>query len=86
VDKSIAYLRPQLASLNAPMSLAWAILGLHAWRENLEQPRERIRAVLARQRECGPYDTTSLCLLLLAWHCRAGLVDFFERAGTQDKI
>jgi len=85
VEKSIAYLRAELASLNAPMSLAWAILGLRAWQETLEQPREQILGVLARQEESGPYDTVSLSLLLLAWHCQAGLVQFFEHAGSQDK-
>jgi hypothetical protein len=85
VDKSIIYLHSQLASLNAPMSLAWAILGLHAWLENPEQPHERILGLLARQDEYGPYDTTSLSLLLLAWHCAAGLVCFLERAASRDE-
>jgi len=85
VEKSIAWLRAELASVSAPMSLAWAILGLHAWQEKLEQPREQILGVLARQEESGPYDTVSLSLLLLAWYCPAGLVQFLEHAGSQDK-
>jgi len=82
VQTSIAYLRPRLASLNAPMSLAWALLGLHAWRETMEQPEEHLARVLARQGQLGPPDTFSLSLLLLAGHCRAGLVDFFARADS----
>ena len=78
VEKSIAYLRSQLPALNAPMSLAWAILGLHAWQETIEQPQERILQVLARQQQLGPHDTFSLSLLLLAWHCQAGLVRYLE--------
>jgi len=78
VEKSIAYLRSQLPALHAPMSLAWAILGLHAWQETIDQPRERILQVLGRQERLGPYDTFSLSLLLLAWHCNAGLVRFRE--------
>jgi hypothetical protein len=77
VQRSIAYLQSQLPALNAPMSLAWAILGLHAWQESLEQPHERILQALARQ-QLGPYDTFSLSLLLLAWHCDAGLVRYLE--------
>ena len=85
VRNSIAYLRSQLPALNAPMSLAWAILGLHAWQETLEQPHERILQVLARQQQLGPYDTFSLSLLLLAWHCDAGLVRYLEDKGQATK-
>lgn len=78
VQRSIEYLRSQLPTLNAPMSLAWAILGLHAWQETLDQPHERILQVLASQEQLGPYDTFSLGLLLLAWHCDTGLVRHLE--------
>jgi len=85
VQRSIDYLRARLPTLNAPMSLGWAILALHAWQETLDQPRERIRRVLARQEQGGPYDTFCLSLLRLAWHCRAGLVRFLEEQGTGKK-
>ncbi len=85
VEKSIAYLRSRLPSLNAPISLAWAILGLHAWQEPIEQPQERIAQVLDRQGQLGPHDTFSLSLLLLAWHCRAGLTRFFEERKPMAK-
>ncbi len=85
VEKSIEYLRSRLPSLNAPISLAWAVLGLRAWQELVEGPEERIAQLLDRQGRLGPYDTFSLCLLLLAWHCRAGLVHFFERPDSQGK-
>lgn len=81
VERSIAYLRTQLPTLNAPMSLGWAILGLHAWQETLDQPHERIAQILSRQERLGPYDTFSLSLLLLAWHGRAGLVHYLESTG-----
>ena len=74
VEESIAYLRSQLPALKAPMSLGWAILGLHAWQETIEQPQERILKVLERQGQFGPYDTFGLSLLLLAWHCQTGLI------------
>lgn len=78
VQNSIAYLRSQLPVLNAPMSVAWAILGLHAWQETLDESHERIVQILARQEKLGPHDTFSLSLLLLAWHCDAGLVRLLE--------
>ncbi len=81
VARSIAYLRSQLPLLHAPMSLSWAILGLHAWQETLDRPQEQIRQALARQEQLGPYDTFCLGLLLLASHCPAGLVRFLEDKG-----
>ena len=85
VKNSIAYMQSEAALLHAPMSLAWAILGLHAWSEIVDRPQERILQSLARQEEFGPYDTVPLSLLVLAWHCRTGLVDFFEHADSQDQ-
>ncbi|MEN6425098.1 MAG: prenyltransferase/squalene oxidase repeat-containing protein [Phycisphaerales bacterium] len=85
VEKSIAYMQSEMAFLHAPMSLAWAILGLHAWHETVDRPQERILQALARQEKFGPHDTVPLSLLLLAWHCRTGLVDFFEPTDSQDK-
>jgi hypothetical protein len=85
VEKSIAYLRSQLPTLHAPMSLGWAILGLHAWQEAVEQPQERILQVLQRQEQLGPYDTFALSLLLLAWHCPTGLIHLFEHTDSPSK-
>jgi len=85
VEKSLVYLRSQLAALNAPMSLGWAILGLHAWDETIDQARERISQVLDRQERLGPYDTFSLSLLLLAWHCSASLIHYLEDKGRMTK-
>jgi hypothetical protein len=81
VQKSIAYLRSRLASLKAPMSVAWAILGLHAWGETLEERQERILDALAWQQRRGPCDTFSLSLLLLARYCHKGLIRLLEDRG-----
>lgn len=85
VKNSIAYMQSEASLLHAPMSLAWAILGLHAWSEIVDRPQERILQTLARQEKFGPYDTVPLSLLVLAWHCRTGLVDFFEHTDSQDQ-
>jgi hypothetical protein len=78
VEKSIAYLKAEWPSLNTPMSLSWAVLGLRGWQEQLDQPKDRILRVLARQEEVGPYDTVALSLLVLAYYCDSGLVHFLE--------
>jgi hypothetical protein len=85
VENSRVYLRSQLPHLDTPMSLAWAVLGLRAWHERLEPAPEQILRALDRAPESGPHDTVSLSLLLLAWHCRTGLVHFFERTDSQDQ-
>jgi hypothetical protein len=85
IQKSVAYLRSQLSTLSAPMSLGWAILGLQAWQETIEQPQERILQVLDRQAQLGPCDTFSLSLLLLACHCQAGLIHHLENKGQAAK-
>jgi hypothetical protein len=85
VARSIAYMQAELPFLHTPISVSWAILGLCAWGEAVDQPQERIRKVLARQEKLGPHDTASLSLLLLAWHCSQGLVPFFNRDPVQDK-
>jgi hypothetical protein len=85
VAHSIAYMQEELGFVHSPMSVAWAILGLHAWGQRVDQPQDRIRQVLARQEKLGPYDTASLSLLLLAWHCSQGLIPFFRRDSAQDK-
>ena len=84
VEKSIVYLRSRREHLDTPMSLAWAILGLHAWQERPEQAQEQILRVLAAQDQYGPCDTISLSLLLLAWQCQTGLVRSLEHTGSQD--
>jgi len=85
VARSIAYMQAELPFLHSPMSVSWAILGLHAWGETVDQPQERIREVLARQEKLGPHDTASLSQLALAWHCGRGLVPFFNPDPVQDK-
>jgi hypothetical protein len=85
VARSIAYMQAELPFLHSPMSVAWGILGLHAWGETVDQSQERIREVLARQEKLGPHDTASLSQLLLAWHCGRGLVPFFNPDPVQDK-
>lgn len=82
VDVSLAYLRSQLPDLSVPMSLGWAFLALHAWQESVDQVQERIVQLWNKQELRGPYDTFSLSLLLLAWHCPAGLVRYLENQST----
>ena len=53
VKNSISYMQSEAALLHAPMSLAWAILGLHAWSEIVDRPQERILQSLARQGNSG---------------------------------
>jgi hypothetical protein len=77
VAKSIDYLRSQLPRLRTPLALAWAVLGLAAWQE-IENPRAQITRMVGQQDGGTAWDTASLCLLLLAWHCPNGLFDWLQ--------
>ncbi len=73
VSKSIAYLQTEAARLKAPLSLAWALLGLAAWDSRPEQAEVMIYHCLDRQEIHGPYDTPALSLVVLAYFKTAGL-------------
>jgi hypothetical protein len=78
VAKSIDYLRSQLPRLHTPFALAWAILGLAAWRK-VENSHEQMVRILGHQDDYTAWDTVTLSLLLLAWHCPNGLLDWLRQ-------
>jgi hypothetical protein len=78
VAKSIDYLRSELPRLRTPLALAWTILGLAAWRE-VENPRAQITRIAGQQDDLVAWDTVALSLLLLAWYCPDGLLDWLRR-------
>ena len=82
VAKSIGYLQSELSRLRTPLALAWAVLGLAAWRE-IENPREQITRIASPQDDCTAWDTVSLSLLSLAWHCPYGLLDWLRRSPEE---
>ncbi len=82
VAKSIDYLRSELPRLRTPLALAWAVLGLDAWRE-VESPRAHITRVVDRQDDLAAWDTVALSLLLLAWSCPEGLLDWLGQAPEE---
>ncbi len=86
VEKAISYSREQLASLHTPLALAWTILGLRAWGEQIEGQAGYFLDVVARQQKYGVYDTVSLGVLLTAWFCENGLVQYFnERSSVNEQ-
>ncbi len=82
VTKSIDYLRSELPHLRTPFALAWAILGLAEWRE-VENPREQITRIVGQQNDDAAWDTVTLSLLLLAWHCPNGLLDWLRQLSEE---
>jgi hypothetical protein len=78
IEKSILYLQSQLASLRTPIALGWTILGLKAWRQEINKLTESIVDTLQRQEEYEFYDTVSLGILLTAWYCENGLVQYLK--------
>jgi len=74
VSCSIALLKESIRTLNTPLSLGWAILGLSAWGERPGAACERIERCLGRQHRYGTYDTTMIGLLLVASKAEGGLI------------
>ena len=85
VDRSIDYLHSQLPCLVTPFSLAWTILGLAAWKETTDY-REHISRVVNRQGDDISWDTVSLSLLLLAWHCEEGLCEWLQQSRAETSV
>ena len=85
VRSSLDYLDASIQNLRTPLSLGWGILGLGAWGRRPVRARDRIMESLKRQEKYGPYDTTLLSLLVLAFHARVGPAGMFgKREGRTD--
>ena len=78
VAKSIDYLRSQLPHLRTPFALAWTVLGLAAWQEAADC-RPCLSRIVEQWEDAAAWDTVSLSLLLLAWHCENGLLDWLRQ-------
>jgi len=85
VRSSLDYLDASIQSLRTPLSLGWGILGLGAWGRRPIRARDWIMESVKRQEKYGPYDTTLLSLLILAFHARVGPAGMFgKREGRTD--
>ncbi|WP_455379071.1 hypothetical protein [Petrachloros mirabilis] len=75
VRKSLEYLRGEIIHVRTPIALGWGLLGLGAWGEAPKDSIESIIQTLGRQARYGPFDTSSLALLLLPWVAPGGILD-----------
>ena len=65
IKKSVDYLKAEVDRARTPVGLGWGLLGLSAWGEAPKGSSDLIHQTLGRQERYGPYDTSSLALLLL---------------------
>jgi hypothetical protein len=65
VQRSLDYLRTEVTRLRTPIALGWSLLALNSWSVPDPNTLRLITDCLKRQERYGPYDTTSLCLLVL---------------------
>ena len=63
---SISYLQGEIDRLRTPISLGWGLLGLAVWDRWPSNGEALVERCLANQTRYGEYDTSALCLLLLA--------------------
>jgi hypothetical protein len=85
VRSSLEYLAASIRTLRTPLSLGWGILGLGAWGRRPVRAGDWILESVQRQGKYGPYDTTLLSLLALAFHAHPGPAGMFgKREGRND--
>jgi hypothetical protein len=65
VRRSLDYLSIEVTRLRTPIALGWSLLALSSWGVSILNVPSLIAECLNRQERYGPYDTTSLCLLVL---------------------
>ncbi len=85
VEKSLCYLRSQAPLLRTPLAVAWTILGLSAWQEQIPDEHEHLDSIIRQQDQDGSCDTVSLSMLVLARYCRRGLVDFLRVVSPEEQ-
>ena len=73
INKSLDYLKNRVKQIRTPLSLGWALLGLGAWGERPAESQDWILETLKKQKVFGPYDTSSLSLLIIAFLSTSGL-------------
>jgi hypothetical protein len=66
VARSLEYLKGEVDRLRTPLSLGWALLGLAAWDRWPANGEALITDCLAAQSRYGAYDTSQLCVLMMA--------------------
>jgi len=66
VVQSLDYLQGVVSQLRTPISLGWGLLGLATWDRWPSNGAALVEHCLANQIRYGEYDTSALCLLLLA--------------------
>lgn len=66
VARSLEYLKGEVDRLRTPLSLGWSLLGLAAWNRWPSNGEALITDCLASQSRYGVYDTSLLCVLMMA--------------------
>jgi hypothetical protein len=75
VQLSLDYLSKEITRLRTPIALGWSLLALNSWGVSPPNVSSLIAGCLERQERYGPYDTTSLCLLVLPLVSPTGLLN-----------
>lgn len=70
---SLGYLERILTRIRTPLSLGWGLLGLASWHVRPPTAEAWIEETLRREMHFGPYETSSLAVLLLAARSPYGL-------------
>ncbi|MFQ5992689.1 MAG: prenyltransferase/squalene oxidase repeat-containing protein [Nitrospiraceae bacterium] len=80
VQGSLSYLRTEVRRSRTPIALGWGLLGLGSWEPLPKEAAVWIAESLTRQKLYGPYDTSSLALVLLPLWAPMGLIQMQRHA------
>jgi hypothetical protein len=83
VKKSIHLLSEKVGQCRSPLSLCWALFGLGAWGEFPPQAYAWISEAMKRQEKYGPFTTSLLSLILLAFLCQGDFKNCVQQSWIQ---
>jgi hypothetical protein len=71
---SLNFIKTHINRWRTPLALGWGLLGLGSWGEYPNQGKNWILESLKKQERVGPYDTSHLSLLIIAFLAPKGLL------------
>lgn len=81
IQRSLDYLAAQVPGIRTPLSLCWGLIGLGAWGAIPAKAPDLIAGSYQLQQKYGPFGTTLLSLLMVAYVTNGNIAALFTREG-----
>lgn len=79
IQSGLDYLVSEFDQCLTPQTFAWGRLGLAAWEMPIGGIDPKVERILGRQARLGPYDTSALGQLLVAFNATEGIMRLAEK-------